>query len=270
MKASKQDKLVAKLFFKAAFPVMKIVLEEDPKIKKKWENVQAVVQFRGKDDDGDLVCHLVFDKGNFKVVQGEYENKPDLELTFNTINKMVKMFKGSMTSLPDISCIFKGLFTKPGLLINTIMLLLQLMLMMPSADPTDELKKYLKVKMSLYMITTALSTANKLEWDGIKDWTMQPDRIYQFVVGEMKDPKVACYLRVKGGKSKAGRGIYERKNPFVCFHFLSIDGALSMLLKKKQFVKSVEDGDAEVIGAPEYGVQLNDIMAVLQDMLVTL
>lgn len=270
MKASAQDKLVAKLFFKAAFPVMKVVLEENPKFKKKWEKVQAVVQFKGMDEEGDLICHLVFDNGDFKVVQGAYDGKPDLELTFNTIAKMVKMFKGSMTSLPDMSCIFKGLFTKPGLLVNTILLLLQLMLMMPSADPTDELKKYLKVKMSLYMITTALSTANKLEWEGIKDWTNQPDRIYQFVVGDMENPEIACYLRVKGGKSKAGRGIYERKNAFVCFNFSSVDGALNVLLKKKEFVQCAEDKDVTVIGAPEYGVQLNDIMAVLQDMLTTL
>lgn len=270
MIASAQDKLVAKLFFRAAFPVMKVVLEENPKFKKTWEKTQAVVQFRGIDEEGDIVCHLIFDNGDFKVIQGEYTAKPDLELSFNTISKMVKMFKGSMTSLPDMKCIFKGLFTKPKLLINTIMLLLQLMLMMPSADPTDQLKKYLKVKMSLYMITTALSTANKLEWDGIKDWTNQPDRIYQFVVGSMENPILACYLRVKGGKSKAGRGIYERKNPFVLFNFKSVDGALNVLLKKKEFVKSVEDGDVEVIGAPEYGVQLNDIMSVLQDMLTTL
>ena len=54
MKASKQDKLVAQLFFSAAFPVMKVVIEENPKIKKKWENVEAVV-LQGMDDDGDLV-----------------------------------------------------------------------------------------------------------------------------------------------------------------------------------------------------------------------
>ncbi|HHU43560.1 MAG: hypothetical protein QM214_00620 [Bacillota bacterium] len=270
MKASKQDKLVAQLFFSAAFPVMKVVIEENPKIKKKWENVEAVVQFRGMDDDGDLVCHLIFDKGNLTVVQGEYDQKPDLELTFNTIAKMVRMFKGSMTSLPDMKCIFKGLFTKPALLINTIMLLMQLMLMMPTVEPTDDLKKYLKVKLSLYMITTALSVANKLGWEGIKDWTMQPDRIYQFIVGDLKEPKIACYLRVKGGKSKAGRGVYQRKNPFVCFHFFSIDGAISTLLRKKEFVESVEAGDVEIIGAPEYGAQLNDIMSILQDLLVTL
>lgn len=270
MKASAQDKMVAKLFFQAAFPVMKIVLEENPKFKKTWEKVQAVVQFRGMDDDGDIVCHLIFDNGDFKVVQGEYEGKPSLELTFNTVAKMVRMLKGSMTSLPDMKCIFKGLFTKPGLLVNTILLLLQLMLMMPSKDPTDDLNKYLKVKLSLYMITTALSVANKMGWDGIASWTNQPDRIYQFVVGDMKDPILACYLRVKGGKSKAGRGIYARKNAFVCFNFLSVDGALNVLMKKKPFVTCCEDGDVQVIGAPEYGVQLNDIMAVLQDMLTTL
>lgn len=270
MKATPQDKLVAKLFFTAAFPVMKVVLQENPKFTKKWEKTKAVVQFRGADDEGDIVCHLIFDEGDFNVVQGEYEQKPDLELTFNTIEKMVKMFKGSMTSLPDMKCIFKGLFTRPKLLINTIMLLMQLMLMMPTNDPQDDLNKYLKVKLSLYMITTALSSANKLGWDGITGWTNQPDRIYQFAVGDLENPEIACYLRVKGGKSKAGRGMYTRKNAFVCFHFTNIQGALYNLLKKKEFVECVEDGDMEIIGAPEYGAQLNDIMAVLQDMLTSL
>ena len=72
MKASAQDKFVAQLFFKAAFPVMKVVLQDHPKFKKTWEKVQAVVQFRGKDDEGDLYTSG-FDNGDFKVVQGEYE-----------------------------------------------------------------------------------------------------------------------------------------------------------------------------------------------------
>jgi len=268
MKATPQDRLVAQLFFSAAFPVMKVVLQENEKFRKTWENVQAVVQFRGKDEDGDIVCHLVFDNGDFKVVQGECEGKVDMELYFNSISKMVKMFKGSLTSLPDMSSLMKALFKTPKLLVNTLMLLMQLMLMMPTSEPKDDLQKYLKVKMSLYMITTALSVANKLGWEGISGWTKnQPDRIYQFITGDLNNPDVACYFRVKQGKSKAGRGVYERKNPFVLFHFTSIDGALTMLKKEKEFVKCVEDGEAQVIGAPEYGVQFNDIMAVLQDML---
>lgn len=267
MKASEKDILTAKLFYTSAFPVMKVVIQENPSFKKKWENVEAIVQFTAKDDQGDLVCHLIFNKGDLTVCQGASETKADFELTFSSVEKMVKMFKGK-PALPDVGCLVKGVFSKPALTINMLMLLMQLMLMMPKKQPTDELLKYLKVKLSLYMITTALSTANKLEWDGIKNWTMQPDRIYQFIVGDMQKPTIACYLRVKGGKSKAGRGIYERKTPFVCFHFNSVDGALNVLLKKKEFVKCCEDKDVEVIGAPEYGVQINDIMAELQDLLL--
>lgn len=270
MRATEKEILTAKLFFNAAFPVMRVVLKDNPKMAKTWANVKAIVQFVGYDDSGNLACYLDFKDGDVTVVQGMYEGKPDLTLTFNTVSKMVKMFKGSKTALPDFSSLGKGLVTKPKLLLNTILLLLQLMLMMPTVDPTDELKKYIKVKMSLYMITTALSVANKLGWEGISSWTNQPDRIYQFSVGDIHDPEIACYLRVKGGYSKAGRGLYARKAPFAHFHFLSVDGALNVLLKKSNFVGSVEAGDVEIIGSPEYAAQLNDIMAVLQDMLTTL
>lgn len=269
MKATQQDILTAKLFIKAAFPVLKVVLEEDPAFTAKWKDTKAVVQFRAANDDGDIVAHLLFDNLDLKVVMGEYEEKPDIEFTFSSVKKMVTMLKGG-PAVPDIGSLLKSIAKKPGLTLNTLMALMKLKLMLPTAKVKDDLNKYLKVKLSLYMITTALSTANKLGWEGIKDWTMQPDRIYQFAVGDLSNPQIACYLRVKGGNSKAGRGIYERKTPFVLFHFANVDGALNVLLKKKEFVKAVEDKDVEVVGAPEYGVQLNDIMAVLQDLLTSL
>lgn len=271
MKATQQDILTAKLFIKAAFPVLKIVLQEDPSFTKKWENVKATVQFRAKDDDGDIVCQLLIDNLDLKVHMGECEGeeKPDIEFTFSNVKKMVTMLKGG-PAVPDIGSLLKSLIAKPALTLNTLMALMKLKLMLPTAKVKDDLNKYLKVKLSLYMITTALSTANKLGWEGIKDWTLQPDRIYQFAVGPLEKPDIACYLRVKGGNSKAGRGMYERKTPFVLFHFTNVDGALNILLKKKEFVKGVQDKDVEVIGAPEYGVQLNDIMAILQDMLTSL
>jgi hypothetical protein len=278
MKASPQDILTAKLFFIAAFPVLKVVIQEDEATRKSWENVEAVVQFRAKDEAGDLVCHLVFDNLDLKVIQGAHE-KPDIEFQFSSVAKMVRMLKGSPTALPDVGSLIKCVAAKPALTLNFLMTLMKLKLMLPSAKLKNDMQKYLKVKLSLYMITTALSTANKLGWEGISRWTIQPDRIYQFIVGDIEKPVIACYLRVKAGtrpdgtrfgNSKAGRGVYDRKTPFVLFHFSSVDGALNILLKKKEFVKGVEDGDIEVIGAPEYGVQLNDIMAILQDMLTAL
>lgn len=278
MKASPQEILTAKLFYIAAFPVLKIVMQEDPASRTKWEGVKAVVQFRAKDEAGDLVCHLLIDNLDLKAVQGEYDGKADIELTFSSVQKMVLMFKGG-PAIPDISSLLKSIAAKPSLTINTLMALMKLKLMMPTAKLKTDLQKYLKVKLSLYMITTALSTANKLGWEGIKNWTIQPDRIYQFAVGDLEKPEIACYLRVKAakkpdgtrfGNSKAGRGMYERKVPFVMFHFSSVEGALNVLLKKRDFVSCVDNGDVQVVGSPEYGVQLNDIMAVLQDMLTTI
>ncbi|MDR0411322.1 MAG: hypothetical protein LBH75_05035 [Treponema sp.] len=265
-----QDITTAKLFFNAAFPVMKVVLEDDPSMKAKFQNVQAIVQigaFWEKAGGELLACHLVFDKGRFSVIQGTVESvgkKPDIALTFSSLAKMNTMFRGGL-ALPSI----KGL-GKLGLLLKVFSLLMSLMLMMPSSRPKDPAKQRLKVKMSLYMITRALSVYNKLGDPDMSEWCRrQPERIYQFIVdGEANGPPaVACYLRVKAGRSKSGHGVYTRRSPFVLFHFFSIGGALKVLLKDVAFVEGVEQGCVEIIGSPEYAMYLNDFMSILQGML---
>ena len=57
--------------------------------------------------------------------------------------------------------------------------------------------------------------------------------------------------------------MYTRRSPFVHFHFLSVGGALKVLLKDVEFVEGVETGCVEIIGSPEYAMQLNDFMAVI-------
>jgi hypothetical protein len=144
-----------------------------------------------------------------------------------------------------------------------------LMKMSPSNKPKDFEGKALKVKMSLYMITRALSVYNKLGDPDMQDFCKrQPDRIYQFTVENGEDKAyIACYLRVKSGKSKSGHGVYTRRSPFVHFRFLSVDGAVAVLGKEVEFVEGVEKGFVETLGSPEYACQLNDFMAILQAML---
>jgi hypothetical protein len=262
------DIMTAKLFFNAAFPVMRVVLEDDPGMKAKFANVKAVVQIGAKNPGGEesfLACHLVFDKGAFSVVQGPAEN-PDIALTFSSVAKMNVMFRGG-AALPAI----KGL-TKLGTLIKVFSLLMSLMIMMPSSRPKEPDKQKLKVKMSLYMITRALSSYNKLGDPDMVEWyRRQPDRIYQFLVddpgGPGEEPAVAAYLRVKAGKTKSGHGVYTRRSPFVLFHFFSVAGALKVLLKDVGFVEGVEQGCVEIVGSPEYAMYLNDYMSILQGML---
>ena len=262
MTATNKDIMTAKLFFNAAFPVMQVLLDDDPKLNKSFANVSKTVQFGAKNGDEILACHMVFNNGTVDIVQG-IAKEPDLALTFSSVQKMNKLLTGGLT-LPSI----KGI-KNVGLLVKTLSLLMGLMKMSPSNKPKDFEGKALKVKMSLYMITRALSVYNKLGDPDMQDFCKrQPDRIYQFTVENGEDKAyIACYLRVKSGKSKSGHGVYTRRSPFVHFRFLSVDGAVAVLGKEVEFVEGVEKGFVETLGSPEYACQLNDFMAILQAML---
>jgi hypothetical protein len=262
MGASEKDIMTAKLFFRAAFPVMKVPLNDDPKIKKLFESRKANIQFSAANGEDKLGCYLTFDNGDLTVTEGFCE-KPEITMHFSSVAKMNVMLTGG-TALPKI----KG-FRNFGLLLKFLKLMMSLKLMMPTANPKDPHKRYLKVKMSLYMITTALSVFNKLGDERMTEWTSkQPDRVYQFTVEPYdEETGIAAYLRVKAGKTKAGRGVYKRRRPFVHFRFKTVDGAIKVLQKEVEFVEAVEKGCVAIDGSPEYSSQLNDLMAVLQGMM---
>ena len=261
MTADPQDLMTAKLFFNAAFPVMQVLIDDDPKLNKKFKDFRATVQFGALDDREPLFCHLVFDDGKVTVTQGKAD-APDLALTFSEVGKMNALLKGGL-ALPSI----KG---RLKLLLHVLPLLMGLKIMTKdNAKLKSPAEKALKVKCSLYMITRALSKYNKLGAPDMQEFcARQPDRIYQFRVEENGDPAyIAAYLRIKTGKSKSGHGVYERRSPFVLFRFASVDGALKVLDKEVEFVEGVEKGYVETVGSPEYAMYLNDYMAKLQGML---
>ena len=257
MMATHEDIITAKLFMNAAFPVIQVLMDEDPKLKgRKFDHT---VQFGAKNDGELLCCHLIFRDGHLDVVQGPAE-KPDVTMTFSSVEKMNALLKGTGMNLPAI---------RGNIVAGFQFLLNYLMgLKVMTNEPKNELEKYLKVKCSLYMICRALSTYNKLGDPDFSEFCRrQPDRIYQFRVEEGGDPeKVACYLRVCRGKSKSGHGVYTKRSPFVLFRFTSIDGALKVLNKEEEFVAAAEKGFVETVGSPEYACYLNDYMAIIQAM----
>lgn len=311
MKASARDVLTAKLYFKAAFPAMNIPLTEDPKQVKKFEKLNVIVQFSAADDAEPLDCYIVFLDENhaqktlaqkrFKVYQGKYEGflpyndketkqavrdeslKDDnitlIKLEFKSIKSLLGVFKGNGIGdmLGIVPPLLKNIF-KPGIL-KFLFLMLSLTKTMPSFNPgVDEpFEQYLKVKMSLYLITSALSAANKYGWEEMSKWTeKQSDRIYQFKVGATLDkegkeiyPPIAAYLRIKAGNTKAGRGEYTRKRPFVLFDFPNPDGCLAVLTGRYEFVEAVTKKCVAIIGSGDsYAVQFNNIMTLCQNMLL--
>ncbi len=247
--------LVANLYFQAVFPMMKILLRDDPAIAKKFARVKTAVVFKAKTKDGRIGCKLLFDRGEFGLDFEDFENG-NIVFSFGTVEKMNTFLKGG-TALPKI----KGL-TKPVLLTKVISLLLSLKLMMPNVKPRAPLKKYLKVKMALSMVSMALSKLNRFGYPDMISWTEnQPDRVYQLSVS---DTDIAVFLRVKAGKTKAGKGLYQRRRPFVHMKFSSVDAALKILLREVGFVEGVDKGYVSIEGSPEYAAQLNDLMMRVQ------
>jgi hypothetical protein len=264
--------LRARLFLRATLPIAKVVLEDDPGMKKRFERVRARVQFVAKGTPEPVGAYLVFGEpaaapdeaaagvpsAAFRVEQGLCE-RPDITFTFGSVEKLNNFFAGK-TVLPGI----KGLH-KLGLVAKVFQLLLALKLMLPSAQPKDPAKRRLKVKMTIYMITTALSQYNNGGDPEMTTWTSkQPERVYQMLV----EPEgIAAYLRVRGGLTKAGRGVYARRRPFVLMRFHGVDGALAIMNKEVGFIDGVAKGFVRIEGSPEYAANLNDFMMRVQGLL---
>ena len=258
-----REVLTTHLFYRAAFPVMKVLLHDDPSVRKAFDGVTATVLFEATSPDGEVLpCTIRIADGDLSVTEAPCTDA-DLTFRFSSTAHLNTLLRGGL-AMPRI-----GGWYRLGMVTKFMRLLLGLKLMAPSARPTGPVKRYLKVKMSLYMITTALSVYNKLDTPEMTAWTApQPDRIYQFVVEPYEEERgIAAYLRVKAGRTKAGRGVYRRRSPFVHFRFSGVDGALAVLLKDLAFVESVEAGAVQVDGSPEYAQQLNDLMATLQGMM---
>lgn len=299
MKASEQDVLTTQLYFKAAFPALRIPLEEDPKQVEKFKTVNAVVEFRAADDASPQACYLVFLTEEmaaksalgkrFKVYQGEYPGY--IEMADGSKYEELKVVKMYFKSIPSLLGVFKG--NSPAEMLGIVTPLLKnilnpvtlkflfLMLMltktMPNYTPGEDepWEQYLKVKMSLFLITRALSNANKLGWPLMADWTLkQPDRTYQFEVGATLDkdgkelyPAITSFLRVKNGKTKAGNGL--AKYPFVHFKFSNPDGCLALLTGRYDFVECVNRGCVTILGAGDsYAISFNNVMTKCQNMLI--
>ena len=84
-----------------------------------------------------------------------------------------------------------------------------------------------------------------------------PDRIYQWTV-ENGGP--AAWLRMKAGNTKAGRGTYTRRRPFVHMIFTDIDGAFDVLTQRVSIVDAVRNNKLRMEGAMEYGKEIGALM----------
>lgn len=248
-----------KIFLNAALPLVKVIANDVPSLKKKFEHAHAVIQVSCLDPDaegGKQGMHFVVNSGEW-LVHTCLTKDPHIELEFKSMENLNDFFKGKITpaGIPKIRGIKYA-----GTLVSFVMVLLKMANLLGATEPPkDEETKELLVKCYFYLLSSGISQLNKMGHKEIREWTAKsPDRVYAFAVDGY--PQVSAFLRIKAGKSRAGRGEYKRAMPFFTLRFNNLDSALGILMSIDDMLEATKAGRLIMDGGPEFGAQLGGFM----------
>ena len=254
-----------KIFLNAALPLVKVIANDVPSLKKKFENAHAVIQVSCLDPEaegGKRGMHFVVNSGEW-LVHTCLTKDPHIELEFKSVENLNDFFKGKITpaGIPKIRGIKYA-----GTLVSFVMVLLKMANLLGATEaPKDEATKELLVKCYFYLLSSGISQLNKMGHPGIKDWTSKsPDRVYAFAVDNY--PQVSAFIRIKAGKSRAGRGEYKRAMPFFTLRFNNLDSALGILMSTDDMLEATKAGRLIMDGGPEFGAQIGGFMLEIGDL----
>jgi hypothetical protein len=247
-----------RIFLNAALPLLKTIVNSKESLKKGFKGKNSIIQVSAKDTEGKVGTHFVIEEGEWNVVKGINEN-PDLELEFQSIPDLNNFFAGKSKKLPKI----KGMFKNPGLLINTLKVLMTMAKMLGAKTPPEkEEDKDLLVKLYFYLVSAGISQLNKASHPVVSKWAkLSPDRVYAWTVDGK--PDISAYIRVKAGNTRSAHGIYTRSKPFFTMRFDSTDSALGILLDIDDMITSTASGKLIMEGAPEFGAQIGEYMLLV-------
>ncbi len=264
--ASREDILTNKIFLCAVLPLIKTIAMDDPKLAKKFEHAHAVIQVSAKDPEapeGKVATHFVVNCGEWDCHTNKVTDNAHIELEFKSIETMNAFFKGKIgpSTLPAM----KGVAKKPAVFMAFMMTLLKMSSLLTATEaPEEEEAKKLLVKCYFYLLSSGISTLNKQGHEQIHNWTLKsPDRVYAWAVNDY--PDISAYIRIKAGKSKAGRGVYKRALPFFTMRFDSLDSALGILMGTADMLEFTKSGKLIMDGAPEFGAEIGNYMMMVGD-----
>jgi len=253
------DKAVyaSRIFLNSALPLLKVLVEETPKLRKAFAGKNGTVQVSAL-GGAKIGTHFVVSRGELTVVCSLAE-KPTIELEFASLASLNAFFSGASKKLPRI----KGALRAPGLLLATFRALLAMAAALGATEPpTTPQERALLVKLYFYLLSSGISQLNKAGHPAVKKWTSEsPDRVFAWSVAGR--PDLSAYIRVKAGHSRAARGVYERSKPFFTMSFDSPESALGILLERDDMIAATMEGRLSLLGAPEYGAMLGEYMLLV-------
>ncbi len=262
--ASTEALYTNKIFLCGALPLLKTIVADVPSLKSKFEKVHCIYQVSCLDSEapeGKYATHFVVNGDEWLVhankVAHRINNQKFVELQFKSVDSMNAFFKGKIgpATLPKMI----GLNNIYEFGVFMMALLKMSSLLTATAPPEKEEDKRLTVKCYFYLLSSGISTLNKMGHPEIHDWALKsPDRVYAWKVDG--EDSVSAFIRIKAGKSKAGRGEYKRALPFFTMRFNNLDSALGILMSTDDMLDSVRTGKLIMDGAPEFGAQIGGYM----------
>lgn len=256
-----------KIFLCGALPLLKTIVNDVPSLKSKFKKVHCVYQVSCLDPDapdGKWATHFVVNGDDWLVHANKVAHRVGkqkyVELEFKSVDAMNAFFKGQIgpATLPKM----KGVNFVKEFAVFMMALLKMANLLGLETPPEDEETKRLLVKCYFYLLSVGISTLNKLGHEKIHEWALKsPDRVYAWKVNG--EDSVSAFIRIKAGKSKAGKGEYKRAMPFFTMRFDSLDSALGILMSIDDMLASVRSGKLIMDGAPEFGAQIGEYMMLV-------
>lgn len=261
---SQDDLYAARIFFNSALPLLKVVIQNRPKLTKKFANKSFVFQVSALYDGaegGKMGTHLVFNNGEITCKVSELHPNPDIEFIFPDLIKFITFFSGKGMPLPKM----KGVMKNFGNFVGIMQALLDMAGLLQAEDaPKKQEDRELLVKLYFYLLPNGISQLNKAGHEEIHEWALKsPDRAFAFAVTGY--PELQSYIRVKDGNSKAGRGEYPRCKPFLTLRFDSVEHALDILMSKGDMIDYIASGYLTVEGAPEFAGIIGGFMFIIGD-----
>lgn len=258
--ASDEERYRAIIFCKAVVPVLRPIVEARPDLARAFAGLDGVVQISAltpRAEQDRIATHLTCEDGQLSVSLQPHP-APNLELQFSSLAKLNAFFTGH-PALPR----FRGALGNGRLLVATVRSLLTMSKLLGATEPPQsQADQELLTRCMFYLLTTGISQLNQAGHPKVRAWSEhQPDRVYQLEVEGRDD--LAAYIRVKGGRTKAARGLYQRSKPFFSMSFDTARSALGILLAVDDMVESTVTEKLIMKGAPEYGAELGELMELV-------
>jgi hypothetical protein len=251
----------ARVLLGTVLPLLEVLVRERPFVAQRLARTTGTVQIEARGDR--VAARLHFGEGGLRVEQGA--GQADVRCVFSDVTALNAFFAGR-PALPRVTPAW-GL-VRARLLLEALRVLVELRVLGTPAPrghtSMNRAERALRVKLTLELVTRALSQLHREGWEPITRFAAaSPERVYQWTVGE----HIATYLRVHDGRVKAGRGVYDRRRPFVHFRFADVDAAFAALSAEGLTPKLFGDERVQTLGSPEYarrmGVLVHEVDALL-------